>query len=146
MNGVAVPLGICIIVQETMNSHRCNRAATSATSSVVAVVDRRRPPHRYQHVVNRTVVLGHPGRLGICHRVAAENRDVPLLQPGQHRRMQAGGLAAVIPWAFCLTPRPPTGPEEHRIAAANGDSRELFPRFEILHIQRLTLLEVRAPP
>lgn len=32
MNGVAVPLGICIIVQETMNSHRCNRAATSATS------------------------------------------------------------------------------------------------------------------
>ena len=59
--------------------------------------------------------------------------------------MQAGGLAAVIPRAFRLAPRPPTGPEEHRIAAADGDSRELFPRLEILHIQCLTLLEVRHP-
>ena len=59
--------------------------------------------------------------------------------------MQAGGLAAVIPRAFRLAPRPPTGPEEHRIATADGDSRELFPRLEILHIQCLTLLEVRHP-
>jgi len=50
--------------------------------------------------------------------------------------MQSGCLARLGPRALSGAQRPPAGADEHRVAAADLDVGELFPRFEILRIDR----------
>ena len=57
--------------------------------------------------------------------------------------MKAGGVAGDVPRTFLRALRPASGAEEERVAAADLDSRVLFPRFEIRGVHRRARLEIR---
>jgi hypothetical protein len=69
-------------------------------------------------------------------RIVAEQRDVPLLQPRHDRRVQAGGVRRHVPRPFLRALHPAAGAQEERVAAADLDARELFPRLEIRRVDR----------
>ena len=68
----------------------------------IAVIDERQPDEYLCHLVNRPTQALHAGRLHVVDGIPDEQRDTAILQPRQHRRMQASAPTSVIPGSFLL--------------------------------------------
>ena len=77
-----------------------------------------------------------PGRLHVVDGIAAEQRDVALLEPGHHGGVQAGRFAGLGPRPLGGAQRPSAGADQNRVAGADLDVGEFLPRLQILGIDR----------
>src|SRR5258708_25794940 len=68
----------------------------------------------------------------VAHRVTAENRDTPLVQPRQAARVEAGHpLAKWIPSSFGFAPRCAAGADQQHVAFFHVNSLRLFGGVQI---------------
>ncbi len=126
-----------------MNSQRPSRLAVSASCSR-SQLSNRGDPQRHQHQkVYRLADALHLRRHHVTRAIARQNRDVALLQPRHHGNMQSRQNFPGIPRTFGGAPSPAAGADEHRIAAPDLHAGLLFPRFNILDVDRRAGLHIR---
>src|SRR5262252_4097791 len=103
----------------------------------------------YAEVQKREVMDGaaQVRRRDVLRMVAAEDCDVALLEPGDHRRIESCRPApfgpAAKPWPIRLPPCPHARAHEQRVAGGYLDPRLLLPCLQVLDIDGRTRLQIR---
>ena len=78
----------------------------------------------------------------LLRAVAPQQRHVALPQPRDGARIEAGGLLGEVPRPHLRAAYPPPRADEQRIACRDLHARLLFPRLQVLGINRRSRLQV----
>src|ERR1051325_2261928 len=78
-------------------------------------------------------------------RVAADDRDVALVEPSRaaHMHSRRGNLG--VPWSFLGAVGPPPGPHKYDVPGRDADARILLPGVQVGRIDRSREIQIFNP-
>src|SRR5690242_8161124 len=82
------------------------------------------------------------GGQNVLRTVATQNRNVTGMEPFRATDMKTGQSLRDGPWPFRIAPCPASGADNHDIAGLHLHASFLFPRVQILRVNRSARLQV----